>query len=187
VLPNLHLSPTAVGILLALFTRQFWVAATSFTVVDVGRSSLQRAAIPISIGVLFVAIQGGRTTPWTFVAGCLVALASLALLEWARITIRGRFFSCLFSDDVPGLIVTDGPYAHVRNPFYASYLLAYLAAAVMLPGVVTISLLVAMFLYYSAAARHEERKFAGSPLADEYERYRRRTGRFVPRLWRAPV
>jgi protein-S-isoprenylcysteine O-methyltransferase Ste14 len=39
-----------------------------------------------------------------------------------------------------------------------------------------------MVLFYSAAARKEERKFESSPLASEYEAYRQRTGRFIPKL-----
>jgi protein-S-isoprenylcysteine O-methyltransferase Ste14 len=36
----------------------------------------------------------------------------------------------------------------------------------------------------ASAARHEEQKFARSPLAGEYELYRQRTGRFLPKVWR---
>jgi protein-S-isoprenylcysteine O-methyltransferase Ste14 len=38
-----------------------------------------------------------------------------------------------------------------------------------------------MILFFFLAARLEERKFARSPMAREYEKYRQQTGRFIPR------
>jgi protein-S-isoprenylcysteine O-methyltransferase Ste14 len=93
----------------------------------------------------------------------------------------------VFSNDVPAMLWTGGPFAYVRNPFYASYLLAMASVALMLPSVVRFLVLAATAVLLTVAARHEEQKFAKSPLAGEYESYRQRTGRFVPKLvpiWR---
>jgi protein-S-isoprenylcysteine O-methyltransferase Ste14 len=86
-----------------------------------------------------------------------------------------------FSRDEPRFVHASGPYRYVRHPFYASYLLAYGATALLLPGLTTLGLLGAMTVYYAWAAAREERKFAASGVAAEYQDYRRRTGRFVPR------
>jgi protein-S-isoprenylcysteine O-methyltransferase Ste14 len=141
--------------------------------------------IVMTIAALVLALHVGRTPIglWQTAAGVAGLAASLALYEWAKHTIRGRFFSYIFSSDVPDFVCTAGPYAYIRNPFYLSYLVAYASAVAMTPDVVTGGVLVVMTIYFWSAARFEERKFTVSERADEYEAYRRRTGRFVPRLW----
>jgi protein-S-isoprenylcysteine O-methyltransferase Ste14 len=140
----------------------------------------------IGVAFLVVMIDVARTppVPWRVAAGLVLLAASLALFEWAKRSIRGRFFSYIFTSDLPQFLWTEGPYAYVRNPFYDSYLLGYIAAAVMAPGLPTLTVLIVLTIYFWAAARFEERKFAASGIAAEYQTYRRRTGRFIPRLRR---
>jgi protein-S-isoprenylcysteine O-methyltransferase Ste14 len=107
--------------------------------------------------------------------------ASLALFHWASYSIRGRYFSYAFSRDVPEFLHTAGPYAYVRNPFYASYVIGLASAALMHPSVLTLAVVVGAFYYFDMAARFEERKFETSPLRVEYLAYKSRTGRFVPK------
>ena len=121
-------------------------------------------------------------TVWGTAVGCAGLLASLLLFEWARRTIRHRHFSYIFSSDTPDFICMDGPYAYIRNPFYASYLLAMVSTTLLMPTLFRAAIVAAMVIYFTAAAMWEERKFARSPLATEYARYSQRTGRFVPRL-----
>ena len=71
----------------------------------------------------------------------------------------------------------------MRNPFYASYLLAEISTIVLWPSIWGAGFLVLATLYFQWLARFEEAKFARSPVADEYARYKSRTGRLVPR-WR---
>jgi protein-S-isoprenylcysteine O-methyltransferase Ste14 len=104
----------------------------------------------------------------------------LGLFAWARHSIRGQYFSYVFSNDTPALLWTGGPFRYIRNPFYASYLLAMASVAMMLPGLIRFLVFAATALLLTSAARHEEQKFANSPLAGEYESYRQRTGRFLP-------
>jgi len=121
-------------------------------------------------------------TAWGAGIGVLGLIAALVLFEWARRTIRHRHFSYIFSADTPDFICMDGPYAYIRNPFYSSYLLALASPAVMMPTLLRAGILAAMVIYFTAAAMWEERKFARSAVAAEYERYKARTGRFIPQL-----
>ncbi len=84
--------------------------------------------------------------------------------------------------NAPMHIVTYGPYGWVRHPFYASFLLLLLGAALIARDVITIAALPLGFLSLDWTARGEEKKLLASPLGDEYGAYRARTGRFVPRL-----
>jgi protein-S-isoprenylcysteine O-methyltransferase Ste14 len=121
------------------------------------------------VGAVFVRLTLGAATTFRIVPG-----------EGAPR--RSELVSLVFSNDTPALLWTGGPFAYVRNPFYASYLLAMASVALMLPSPFRFLLFAGTTTLLTSAARHEERKFASSPLALEYESYRRRTGRFFPRL-----
>jgi protein-S-isoprenylcysteine O-methyltransferase Ste14 len=83
-------------------------------------------------------------TPGLFVAGCAGLAAALALFEWARRTIRGLYFSYIFSTDLPTFLCRSGPYAYIRNPFYASYLLTMASTALMRPSLFSGGVVLAM-------------------------------------------
>jgi protein-S-isoprenylcysteine O-methyltransferase Ste14 len=178
----MDLRNVVVTVLYIVFIRQFWVAGSTFTIIRSEGPALQRLLIPLSMFVLAYLSRSISPNVWSVVAGCIVAALALALLEWARLCVQGKFFSYLFSNDVPEFLWTAGPYAYIRNPFYSSYLLAYASAAIMLPSLAMLILFVGMALFYSAAARKEERKFESSALASEYEAYKQRTGRFIPKF-----
>src|SRR5439155_25465580 len=74
-------------------------------------------------------------------------------------SIRGKFFSYVHSGDEPKFVWTGGPYAWVRNPFYDSYLITYASAAIMMPDLIMLEVLLVMLWFFRSAARHEERKF----------------------------
>jgi protein-S-isoprenylcysteine O-methyltransferase Ste14 len=122
---------------------------------------------------------------WNGVAAVLLLAASLALYEWARRTVRARGFQIAWSGRVPDAVCEEGPYARVRHPVYASYLLAFLAVPVAFPRLATVAVFAVNLALYLHAARSDERSLAQSPLADEYAAYRQRTGMFVPRLRRS--
>ena len=56
------------------------------------------------------------------------------------------------------------------------------ATLILQPGVFRAAVFLAMVVYFTAAARHEERKFTRSALAGDYARYIERTGRFLPKI-----
>jgi len=85
-------------------------------------------------------------------------------------------------DDMPDRLVTRGPYARVRHPFYAAFTLVPAGCAAALPHPATSAVLVAGTFQLYRTARREERRLLVSPLGAAYARYMRRTGRFVPRL-----
>ncbi len=90
-------------------------------------------------------------------------------------------------EDAPRSLVTWGPYARVRHPFYASFLTALLGALVFRPNAGTL----ASFLYALAllewTARREERRLCASEFGAQYAAYMKRTGRFLPRLSARPA
>jgi protein-S-isoprenylcysteine O-methyltransferase Ste14 len=82
-------------------------------------------------------------------------------------------------------MITTGPYAHVRHPFYVSAALAFLAKSlvtanwfVFVTGALALTLLI-------VRCRTEEAKLI-ERFGDAYRDYMRRTGRFVPRFGGKP-
>jgi protein-S-isoprenylcysteine O-methyltransferase Ste14 len=128
--------------------------------------------------------KGVATTPalWVQVTGAAGLLLTLALFQWAALSIRGRMFSYAGNHDLPQFVHSSGPYAYIRNPFYLSYLLAELFTVVMWPSALGAGIVVLAAIYFQWLARYEEEKFARSPVAAEYAEYKARTGRLLPRF-----
>ncbi|MGD1277114.1 MAG: isoprenylcysteine carboxylmethyltransferase family protein [Tepidisphaeraceae bacterium] len=83
------------------------------------------------------------------------------------------------SDDTP--LVTQGPYAYVRHPIYAlsSILMLCTVAACPSPPLLAVAAVHIFLLHYEA--RREEAHLLHVH-GQDYQQYRQRTGRFVPRL-----
>jgi protein-S-isoprenylcysteine O-methyltransferase Ste14 len=182
---NLPTLRTAAEIMVILvWCRHFLAAARTFSMAKGELPSRKIHVFTLALAVMTIVSFRGRFEERAVIPGLIVLIASAALFEWARRSVRGKFFSYIYSNDTPEFLWTSGPYAYIRNPFYSSYMLSYFAAAIMFPGIVSFAVVAGMILYFYAAARHEEKKFGRSPLATEYDAYRRRTGRFIPRFRR---
>lgn len=114
-----------------------------------------------------------------------VAALSATLFAWALRSVQRRQLTAAFSADAPHELVTSGAFRHIRNPFYTSYLLAHAMPVFASRSAWSLLPLAWMGAIYLRAALFEEQKFLAGPLADDFRRYRRRTGRFTPRLLRA--
>jgi protein-S-isoprenylcysteine O-methyltransferase Ste14 len=167
---------------IAVFVWQVIGASRTFRQVEGERGSPLAAVISLGFVALIVNTGLEPVNAGLFGIAYVGLAAALMLFEWARRTVRDRYFSWVFSRDTPSFLCTDGPFAYVRNPFYTSYLLTMGAVVVMLPGVFRGAVFIGMVAYFTSAAVHEERKFERSPLAADYARYKQRTGRFLPKI-----
>jgi len=172
-----------VGLALAMtLLNQMAVAARIFTPV---REAMPTARVNLIWIAAFVTVwHGFRSSPeiWQVALGTAGLLLSFGLFDWARRSIRGKFFSYAYCGDQPGFVWTSGPFAWIRNPFYSSYLIAYLSAVILMPDEISAVVFLVMVWLFASAAIYEEGKFAASPLAAEYNEYMRRTGRFFPKV-----
>jgi protein-S-isoprenylcysteine O-methyltransferase Ste14 len=125
-------------------------------------------------------LGSGRAGMFWPVAEVLFAM-SLGIFAWAIQASRRTPPTLAFDDDRPFFLLLDGPYRHVRHPFYLSYMLFWAGTALASPGLASWAAPVAMLAVYAEAAAREERKFAASDLARAYAAYRDRTGMFLPR------
>ena len=87
-----------------------------------------------------------------------------------------------FDAENPDTLVMEGPYKYLRHPFYTSYLIFWVGWAIAIWSPWTLLPLAVLVSIYVVAAKGEEQKFSNSPLAAQYEAYRKRAGMFWPRL-----
>jgi protein-S-isoprenylcysteine O-methyltransferase Ste14 len=114
--------------------------------------------------------------------GNLLIVVGVALF-WHCVQLTSkRRLTAPFSDDEPEFFFTGGAYRYVRHPFYLSYLAAYFGMAIASHSTVLFVVALFMLAAYFTAARFEEGKFERSALAEDYARYRRRAGMFLPRF-----
>jgi protein-S-isoprenylcysteine O-methyltransferase Ste14 len=126
-------------------------------------------------GVLFRPVAG--SPQWGLNAGLALQLLGLAICVWSFLAL-GRSFGFVAADR--GL-VRRGPYAVVRHPIYASYLL--LQSGYLLQSMSVRNAVVMLFVTSCnvARVRAEDRVLATS---DQYDAYRRRVRwRLVPGIW----
>ena len=171
------------SVVLLVFAYHIIGATRTFALVKGERPGAGLQLLPLSYVVLIYKTFNTPIRPSLAFPGLLAFAGSLALFEWARRSIRGKFFSYAYSNDTPQFLWTEGPYAYIRNPFYASYLLSYAGAMVLFPGLTTLIVFAVMGLFFLRIALHEERKFLRSELSEQYAAYKQRTGRFIPKLW----
>lgn len=123
-----------------------------------------------------------RNDPWMPVTSIALSLLGLSLFMWSWFESAKSRLTLAFSNDAPMFLINEGPYRYIRHPFYSSYILGYLSMIFATPHPLQIALALAAGGLYLEAARHEERKFARSPLRGPYKAYARSAGMFFPRL-----
>jgi len=81
-------------------------------------------------------------------------------------------------------LVTHGPFAVVRNPIFAAMFPASLGLALLVPNVVALAGLGALWLALEIQVRLVEEPYLLRTHGDAYRQYAARVGRFVPRVGR---
>jgi protein-S-isoprenylcysteine O-methyltransferase Ste14 len=132
--------------------------------------ALTPSRLPLAIGEILayhaVALVAGAIA----LIGCTIGVHRVPLSLWHQ------------DNDTPAALVTFGPYARIRHPFYAAFILMLAGTAAAVPHPGTLALLVIGTLQLHRTARREERRLLASQFGAEYAAYMSRTGRFLPRL-----
>lgn len=158
------------------FNAMWWLTASPFFLCALFLTlSLAGYAPP------FTGYENGWNKSLSLIAVCL-SVASIALIFFTLGTHRIPIALWHQDDDAPKHIVTYGAYGRIRHPFYASFILALLAALVFCPHWGTLFTLAHGFTILNLTAAREERRLCASEFGAEYEDYMKRTGRFLPRL-----
>ncbi len=78
-------------------------------------------------------------------------------------------------------LATTGPYARIRHPQYAAFVLIMLGFLVQWPTILTLAMFPVLVYMYARLARREEREVERE-FGETYRRYAARTPAFVPRF-----
>jgi protein-S-isoprenylcysteine O-methyltransferase Ste14 len=76
-------------------------------------------------------------------------------------------------------VVSSGAFRYVRHPLYSACLLFYLGLAVSTASIFSLAFFMVIFVFYNYLASYEER-LLDEKFGEEYRRYRKRTGKWVP-------
>lgn len=116
-------------------------------------------------------------------------LSPIHLLSYALIgggfILLARAWDVLYQAQRSGQLATTGPYADVRHPQYAGFILILFGFLVQWPTLLTLIMFPILVTMYVRLARTEERE-AIATFGDAYAEYMARTPGFIPRLRRTP-
>lgn len=81
----------------------------------------------------------------------------------------------------PSNVITSGAFRYVRHPLYLASILTYLGLAVSTLSLFSFVLIVGICFFLNCLASHEE-KLLDMKFGDEYRRYKRSTGKWIPKI-----
>jgi protein-S-isoprenylcysteine O-methyltransferase Ste14 len=169
-----------------------WILASPWTNPTIKRGSLWREILFSAITVVGVALLFGFYSSsfditfrfWRPPAGALgwtmmmLVAFGLSLCWWARICL-GRLWSGAIVRKNDHRIVEDGPYALVRHPIYAGFIIAAFATAAVY-GTPTSFLGAGIITVGRYLKAREEERFLREELGEAYDSYARRVPMLVP-------
>ncbi|RYZ67555.1 MAG: isoprenylcysteine carboxylmethyltransferase family protein [Proteobacteria bacterium] len=112
----------------------------------------------------------------------VISTLSISLISYTLGTHRIPLALWHQKNDAPQQIVTWGAYKYIRHPFYTSFLLALFAVIVAIPSIPTILIGLYGAVILTLTASREEKKLSESQFGADYVKYKKSTGRFLPRL-----
>jgi len=118
---------------------------------------------------------------WLRWMGAGLSALAVGLLLWTFSTL-GKNLTDTVVTRKEHTLVTSGPYAYVRHPFYDSAALLVLASSLLAANWFLFAAGVLFFLLVIVRTRNEEAKLLDR-FGDTYRAYMRRTGRFLPRIY----
>lgn len=121
-----------------------------------------------------------RSDAWAAAGVACYSVAVALFLSAIEAARRTRLQRAFVDDPLPDRLIREGPFRWVRHPFYVGYVLGAVAGPLAVDSLALVVLAAAMVVLTVYAAVREERVWLASARADEYRRYRRQTGMFLP-------
>lgn len=141
------------------------------------------------IPFLVVMVIFARPSLWSMIIGAILVLLGEGLRFWG-VSIAGS--ETRTTGGVGGTyLITNGPFAFVRNPLYVGNMMLYTGVGVMsmalFPWLQSIAVLFFYIQYLMIVTKEEE--YLAERFGEDYRQYRRSVPRFLPRLvpYRAPT
>ncbi len=132
-------------------------------------------ASPAGAGWLSVHLPG-----WLEWSGVGLGVVALALQVWVHSTLQ-EHWSARPQSSGTHVLITDGPYRWVRHPMYAGLMLLFIGLSLISAFWPFLALGFLSIPMFHRAASKEEAVMIGR-FGDAYHDYKKRTGRFLPRV-----
>jgi len=110
-----------------------------------------------------------------------VRLVIMALSPIAAACLFKSGHGVVSDDSRPAGVVSTGAFRYVRHPLYLAGILFYPGLAVSTASLFSLALLAMIFIFYNHIASFEERLLL-EKFGESYETYKKKTGRWVPRI-----
>jgi protein-S-isoprenylcysteine O-methyltransferase Ste14 len=114
--------------------------------------------------------------------------AHFTLLHWlseglivAGFILLSSAWKVLYQAQRNHTVASEGPYAHIRHPQYAGFILIMLGFLLQWPTLITLIMFPFLVLMYVRLSRREERE-SMAELGETYAKYAAQTPAFMPRL-----
>jgi protein-S-isoprenylcysteine O-methyltransferase Ste14 len=133
------------------------------------------------MGFVYLMLRDQHATA-PLVAALTIFAVSLVLFLWAVRTTRSKRLKLAFDPEPPDFVTRAGPFRYIRHPFYASYILFWLACTVATLHPLSLIFLAAFSAVNLTAANREEHAYERSPFAAEYMNYRKTAGLLWPKF-----
>lgn len=128
--------------------------------------------------VAFMPAPLWQQTALQIIGSCMMVMG-VALGVWAVVSFRQRV-RILPSPSATGLLVTDGPFAHIRHPMYSALLLVSTGLFLAYPTIIRLVAIILLAVVLFVKMRYEERLLAAR--YSGYGIYQTHTGRLFPKL-----
>ena len=155
-----------------------WLAGVGFALALI----LGVAAPILALTDVVEPIDALDTTP-LHVAGAVLAVAGILGTLWAQLAM-GTSWRIGVDPEERTELVTDGPFAYVRNPIFSAMIPTALGLTLLVPSVVAIAGLVGLVVALELQVRVVEEPYLRRVQGEAYARYAARVGRFVPGVGR---
>ena len=120
-------------------------------------------------------------TTWAALVGFVLILTGLLLTVTAQLTM-GDSWRIGVDDNARTDLITTGVFSRVRNPIFTGMLLGVFGFLFLIPNPVSLAAVVMLTASLEIQVRRVEEPYLARTHGEVYERYRARTGRFLPTL-----
>lgn len=124
---------------------------------------------------------GGAVRLWMVLVGLVLVVLGSVFNIWGRLVLKAAWANQIKIYEGHEL-VTRGPFAVVRHPLYASLIWAFVGGSLVYANPLALALTLGVFVPMMLARSRAEDVLLGEAFGPQFEEYRRRTGRFFPKL-----
>jgi len=145
---------------------------------DAGQLILLGAFLIVWIGDSFFLHQS------TFLSDYIplyIRLVTLGLVLIAAVYLFRSGHVVVSNEQRPNSVISSGGFRYVRHPLYLASILTYLGLMVSTSSLFSLVLIVVIFVFHNYIAGYEE-KLMDAKFGEEYRKYKRRTGKWVPKI-----